>query len=117
MELIATEAKKLISSVGPSLGCGDFTDEPIFPDGRNDVAAVRRMAEDGHSYGYDTIYLVWKDEEGKIHHREIKNSRATKDYIHIRSVTADGDEISVNFGSGGSYSGSPWKDTKKISVN
>ena len=44
----------------------------------------------------------------RYRHREIANSRHTKDYINIDSVTADGDRITVEYGSGGSYSGTPW---------
>ena len=35
------------------------------------AAAVRRMAENGTNYGFDTIYLVWKDAEGKLKYREL----------------------------------------------
>ena len=117
-ELTRKEVKELIDGVGQSLGCGDFTYDPIFPEGRTDVCAVRRMAENGSDYGFDTIYLVWKDSGGELKHLEIKNSRATKDYIHIDSVVMNGDgRVTVNFGSGGSYSGSPWNESKKIVFN
>lgn len=114
--LTAEEARSLVTRIGPSLGCGDFTDSAVFPKTRKDVCAIRRMAEDGHSYGFDTIYLVWKDKDGQIHYLELENSRVTKDYIHIDSVEAAGDQITVKYGSGGIYSGSPWKDSKQISL-
>ncbi|TAN58269.1 hypothetical protein EPN15_01505 [Patescibacteria group bacterium] len=108
--LTAEEAKSIVTALGPSLGCGDFTYDPVFPKNRKDVAAVRRMAEDGHSYGFDTVYLIWKDRSG-VHYNELINSRSTKDYISIDEVTADGGKITVKVGSGGSYSGSAWKKT------
>jgi len=114
--LTAEEAKSLVSAIGPSLGCGDFTYDPVFPETRKDVCAVRRMAEDGSAYGFDTIYLVWKDKEGQIHYCELVNSKSTKDYIHINSVEADEKLVTVKYGSGGSYSGSPWKDKKSKQV-
>ncbi len=114
--LTIQEVKGLINKIGPSLGCGDFTYEPVFPEGREDVAAIRRMAEDGREYGYDTIYLVWK-KGGEVFYREIANSRATKDYIHIRSVSLrDDGAVRVDFGSGGSYSGKPWDDSATLNV-
>lgn len=117
-ELTAEEAKTLIDRVGPSLGCGDFTYEPVFPEGRIDVCAVRRMAENGSDYGFDTIYLVWKEPDGLLKHEEIKNSRSTKDYIHIESVVINKDgSVSVSFGSGGSFSGVPWSESMKVAIN
>ena len=117
MELSTKQVMVLIDKRGPSLGCGDYTYPPVFPNNRRDVCAVRRMAENGFSYGFDTIYLVWVDSEGTIQHREIVNSRDTKDYIDIRSISADGDTITIKYGSGGSYSGTPWEtsDQNRIS--
>lgn len=116
-ELTAREVKVLIDRVGPSLG-SDLTYKPVFPEGRTDVCAVRRMAENGHSYGFDTIYLVWKELDGSVKHEEIKNSRSTKDYINIDSVVVMEDgSVSVKFGSGGSYSGVPWSESMKVAIS
>jgi hypothetical protein len=116
-ELTAKETKALIDRVGPSLGC-DFTYEPVFPKGRKDVCAVRRLAENGSTYGFDTIYLVWKEPDGTVKHKEIENSRATKDYIHIDSVVVKKNgSVSVKFGSGGSYSGVPWSESMKVAIS
>jgi len=111
--LTATEAERLVTKVGPSLGC-DFTYGAVFPEGRSDVCAVRRLAEDGSDYGFDTLYLVWKDKEDKVHYREIANSRGSKDYVNIDAVTAEGDSITIEYGSGGSFSGKAWKDRKVL---
>jgi hypothetical protein len=116
MNLTVNEIRSLVDKIGPSLGY-DMTYKPVFPEGRKDVAVVKRLAENGSTYGFDTIYLVWKDKDGKIHHREIANSRETKDYIHIESVTVNGNEVTVKFGSGGSYSGTAWKDSRKHDVS
>lgn len=111
MELTKKEAMDLITRIGPSLGCGDFTYSPSYPEGRNDVAVVKRMAEDGHTYGFDTIYLVWKDQNGGLHHRELANSRATKDYLNVTKLTCEGDEVLVEIGTLGLFSGNPWRDS------
>jgi len=114
-ELNVEEVRELISKVGPSLGCGDFTYDPIFPEGRKDVCVVSHMAEDGHSYGFDTLYLVWKEGPGRMKYKEIKNTRSTKDYIMIKEIVINNDgSVTVDFGSGGSYSGSPWSESKRI---
>jgi len=116
-ELTAKETKALIDRVGPSLGC-DFTYEPVFPKGRKDICAVRRLAENGSTYGFDTIYLVWKEPDGTVKHKEIENSRDTKDYISIDSVVVNKDgSVSVKFGSGGSYSGVPWSESMKVAIS
>lgn len=117
-KLTAREAKALIDRVGPSLGCGDFTYEPVFAEGRTDICAVRRMAENGRDYGFDTIYLVWKEPDGSVKYKEIKNSRSTKDYIHIDAVVVRKDgSVSVKFRSGGSYSGVPWSESMKVAIS
>jgi hypothetical protein len=117
MKLSEQEAKELIGRVGDRLGY-DYTHSPIFPEGRNDVCAVVHTTENGSTYGFDTVYLVWKEPIGSIRHTEIKNSRSTKDYIHIESVTVNDDgSIAVRFGSGGSYSGIPWSQAMKTQIS
>ena len=55
-ELVAEDVRKLIVSIGPSLGY-DYTESPVFPENRKDVCAVRHSAENGGSYGFDTIRI------------------------------------------------------------
>jgi hypothetical protein len=107
--LTSNEAKSLVSRLGPSLGCGDFTYDPVFPKTRKDVCAVRRMAENGSDYGYDTIYLIWKNNKG-LQNQELMNSSSSKDYVHINEVIETEKDIVVKVSSGGSYSGHAWKD-------
>ena len=108
-------AYRLIKSIGPRLGY-DYTRQPVFPEGRDDVCAVSHMTENGSTYGYDTVYLVFRDKSGELRHIEIFDTRDTKDYCHIRSVTADGNHITVDFGSGGSFSGDPWDLSYNIDI-
>lgn len=102
------EAHGYIKGIGPSLGY-DFTYSPQFPKGRQDVCLVTHAAENGTSYGYDTLYLVWKDEDGRLRNRELANTKCSKDYISSSSIEVDGDTVTVKFGSAGAYSGSPWQ--------
>jgi hypothetical protein len=87
------DAKALVTRVGPSLGCGDFTYGPDLPEGRDDIAVIRRMAENGHDYGYDTIYVVWKTTNGSLEYRAVANSSATKAYLDVSNVRIEGDTL------------------------
>jgi hypothetical protein len=114
--LDASEVMKLIDRVGPSLGY-DNTYTPTFPPGRSDVCVVVRLAENGASYGFDTVYVVWI-ENGQMKFKEIKNTRNSKDYISINSVKiSPNGNLEVNFGSAGLFSGSPWSESVKISFS
>lgn len=114
--LTVEEAKSLIERIGPRLGY-DYTHAPQFPKNRDDVCAVVHTTENGSTYGYDTVYLVWKESDGSVKHKEIRNSRSTKDYIHVKSVKVNKDgSVSVEFGSGGSYSGIPWSKSMKVAI-
>jgi len=100
-EINPQEAKSLVDRFGPHIDSKyDFTYDPVFPETRKDVWAVRRMAEDGSSYGFDTIYLLLRAGE-ELNHEKIADSRATKDYIHIDEVLEYGSDIVVKYGSGG----------------
>lgn len=114
MELTIQETKDLIGKIGQRLGY-DYTHNPKFPSDRNDVCAVVHTTENGSTYGYDTIYLVWKGKDGIVKYKEIKDTRATKDYINIDSVVFERDgSVAIKFGSGGSFSGTPWSEVSVI---
>jgi hypothetical protein len=116
MELKTEEVKNLIGRVGARLGY-DYTHNPYFPEGRDDICAVVHTTENGSTYGFDTVFLVWKEPNGSINYRELKNSRSTKDYIHVESISVKSDgSISIEFGSGGSYSGTPWSSEMKAEI-
>ena len=107
-EITVDEAKSLVERLGPHIDSRyDFNYPPVFPKTRQDICAVRRMTEDGSSYGYDTIYLITKS-EGSIFWSKLIDTSATKDYCNIDSVVEKDDSIIVNVSSGGSYSGKPW---------
>ena len=108
-EIKPNEAKSLVDRLGPHIDSRyDFTYDPVFPKTREDICAVKRMAENGSSYGFDTIYLLWRADE-EINYEHLIDSKSTKNYIHIDTVLEDQDDIVVKIYSGGSYSGSPWR--------
>ena len=107
-EITDEETISLVDRLGPHIDSRyDYTGAPVFPEGRKDVCAVERKAEDGSSYGFDTIYLVWRAGE-QLGYERLVDSRATKDYIHVDQVVDDGKDIVVKVRSGGSYSGRAW---------
>ena len=108
------EAKSHVDAIGPSLGY-DFTYDPEYPKTRKDVAAVRRLAENGSTYGYDTIYLVWKTKTGEIESKELMDSSTSKDYLCIRGVREERDKIVVKVSTGGSYGGKAWEKDIEVS--
>jgi hypothetical protein len=108
-ELTNSEVKELIDQIGPSLGC-DYTYDPVFPEGRRDVCAVCRAVENGSTYGFDVIYLVWRAPDGSLKYKKIEDSSVTRDYIYIKSVVVHQDgRVTVHLKSGGCYSGIPWE--------
>lgn len=87
-------ARQYVDNVGPSLGNGDYTQPPEIPDSSEEVAAVRKIAG-GNGTGYDAIYVVGRDDEGNLHHREVRNTRFSNAYASIRDVEDTGDEVRV----------------------
>ena len=99
MNIRAEDARKIVGRIGAKLG-HDFTYSPIYPEGRDDVCAVRHSSQDGFGYGFDTIYLVWRDAGGNIHSAIIAGTENPKDYSHITEIKDENDEIMVRINSG-----------------
>jgi hypothetical protein len=88
------QAENLVKRIGEKLGY-DYLRGCKQLAGKN-VAAVVWGAEDGSDYGYDTVYLVWEDRSGNLNHRELSNSRYTKAYLSVTSITEDSGDIIVD---------------------
>jgi len=112
--ITGSTVEKVARNVGDYLGY-DTNYPPIFPKGRRDVAAIRRMTENGSTYGYDTIYLVWKV-DGELCFREVENTKGCKDYMSLDSIVVEGDKVKVQYGSGGIMDGTGWTDTASFSL-
>lgn len=91
-QMFQEEATRLIDRVGPSYGCGDFTYWPVFPESRQDIGAIKRLAEDGYSRSSGTIYLVWRGKDGKIWHRGLISSNY---YIDTKAIQLEEDSVVV----------------------
>jgi hypothetical protein len=97
-------ARNLVKRMGEKLGC-DYLKGVTRLEGR-DVAAMVWSAENGSTYGYDAVYVVWKDKSGKLRHSELVDSRRTKDYLSVDSIAeeaGDKEKVSVKV-NGLSYS-------------
>ena len=92
-EITPQEAKSLVDRLGPHIKY-DWTYDAEFPTGRTDVCVVRRLAENGRDYGFDTLYLLWKTQES-LKYESLEDSRSTQDYIHIDQIVEDGKDIVI----------------------
>lgn len=111
MRLSSEMVERFIGGAVRHLGCGDFLGSIDFPEERNDVCVVRYSSEDGFSNGFDTIWVVWIDQEGIVRGAKIVDTSISKDYVHVLGVLGSTDEpehILVQLSCGGSYSGEPW---------
>ena len=115
IEISDKMAKEVVEAISTRLGC-DHTDAPEYPEGRKDVCAVRCTVENGSTYGYDIIYVLWsRPKTGEIVFKKIASSEDTKDYVFIRSVAVEPHEILVvTIGSMGGLSGKPWERTERV---
>lgn len=114
------EAEDLIKNMECSLSGGRYDSiSVVFPEGRKDVCAVRMATVDGHSFGCDSIYLVWKDASG-INQKKIFSSGDSRrrflthpnrgSYIFIEKVEYENGIVAVEVKNGGSAD-EQWKET------
>jgi len=87
------QARNLVKRIGSKLGYDYLRSEKQL-EGKN-VAAIVWGTENGSTYGFDTVYLIWESREGGIEYKEITNSRSTKDYLSVDEIKEDTDNIIV----------------------
>lgn len=88
------QVENLITRIAPGLGCGDYLKETKKLQGR-DIAASIFSSEDGSTYGFDTLYLVYRDMLGKLKCRELKDTRDTKNSLSIESMVEEVEDIVI----------------------
>ena len=92
-EVFIEQAKNLVKRIGDKLGYDYMSGAKELE--RKNIAAIVWEAENGSTYGFDTVYLVWKNKEGRIDYKEITNSRSTKDYLSINEIKEDKKNIVI----------------------
>lgn len=104
------EAMSFVDILGPHIG-GEYIDNtynPCYLNSRKDTCVIIRSAADGHSYGYDTAYLLWKS-TNEINYEKLMDTSSTKDYINIKEFSEDSEDLIIELFSSGMYSGKSWK--------
>ncbi len=109
------EVKSFIDRIGERLGC-DFTYAPSFPKGNEDICLVTRAVENGHSYGYSVVYLVWKI-NGTLRYREIENTKSSKDNLYYKNLRIENNTLRFTLEKSGTYSGNPSSSEKSIDLS
>ncbi len=104
MDIDPQEARKAVERISPRLG-HDFAYLPVYPAGRKDVCAIRYSSDDGEGYGFDTIYLLWRDSAGKLKFARLARSEDPDYYSHIAGIKEENEEIIVKINSGKSRKG------------
>jgi len=82
-------ARNLIERLAPRLGYDYLSGMSVVPGA--EVAAVKFTTENGSTFGYDTVFLVWR-EAGAVSARIICESR---DYLTIGSIKVEGHHAAV----------------------
>lgn len=75
----ADQARNHIEQIGAKLGYDHLSAFLEIPG--EDIAAVTYTSENGRDYGYETIYLVWRDNAGELQSRRLHRGQ---DYTSIR---------------------------------
>lgn len=84
MELTVKEVQDLVNSFeipeGYRICHHTHPQEPFFPNNRKDICAIRRGLENDYYFGYDTVYLVWRNKKEGIHFIKILDSKKEANY-------------------------------------
>ena len=95
------EAKSLVDKLGPSdrIGYGTqqgcFTQTPVFPENRRDICAVVRSVAPRASFGYDTLYLLWKN-DNILKDRRIHSTNQSH-RIYINAIQETDEQIVIHY--------------------
>ncbi len=87
------QAANLIKRIGPSLGYDSLREMKRLEN--KDLTAIVYSTENGSTYGYDTLYVVWVDKNKELKHQEIANTRGTRGYIFIDNLLEDEEQIKI----------------------
>jgi len=88
------QAKNLVKRIGEKLGY-DYMSNAKKLEGK-DVAVIVWSTENGRDYGFDTVYLVWKDKSGNLKYGVLKDSKRNKEFLSIYHLKETKKSIIIN---------------------
>ncbi len=72
----------------------DYTSEPKRIDNRKDLVYMIYSSENGSSFGFDVLYIGYKDSSGKTKTKPVLKE---KGYIHIDKISAKDNTLTINY--------------------
>jgi len=75
------------------LGC-DYTSRPKSIEGNESVAYMVYSSENGSSFGFDTLYIGYKNKNGEIKSKDILRERW---YININEIKIENNDIEIKY--------------------
>lgn len=79
------------------LGC-DYTSRPKSIEGNETVAYMVYSSENGTSFGFDTLYLGYKNKNGEIQSKDVIRERW---YINIDEIKIENNDIEIRYTTSG----------------
>lgn len=108
--LTPQEARNQIEKLNPN---GWFqSDGFVYCKGRTDVCAVIRHEENG----FDSLFLVWKNWEGKTKTLRIGSYKSKSSFLTIKEFIKTRTQIVIEVYNGNSRFGSFWVPLKKLDL-
>ena len=92
------QAQNLIKKVGEKLGYDYMTGSTKLKG--EDIAVLIWATENGSTYGYETVYLVWKNKDGKLKHKTITSN---SNYLTIKSFAIENNYVFIDIKNAGEY--------------
>ncbi|HKL17197.1 MAG TPA: hypothetical protein VJ900_02460 [Patescibacteria group bacterium] len=72
----------------------DYTSEPKRIKGSKDLSYMIYSSENGTSFGFDTLYLGYRDESGEVKSKALVKE---KGYIHINEIKVEDNVLKINY--------------------
>ncbi len=72
----------------------DYTSKPKNIEGNNDLAYMIYSSENGSSFGFDTLYIAYKNKGGEIKSKDIVRTRW---YMHIDEIKIEDNCIKIKY--------------------
>lgn len=92
-----------------------FISNTVFLENHPSVAIVGRVTQRKLSL-FETVFLIWKSSDGRLHRRKVADSREEKEYINIRRVWIEENTLHINLATWGVYL-EAWEATWKYSIH